>query len=542
MDGNGAQLLAATCQGGRGVTRSQHGVRIGFLMALAALLLGWLAAHTEVLFADGLRYIGQAQQIAQGAWRDGLLGAVDHPVYPAAIAACHEWLGVGGDNSEESWQLSAQVASVICGVLLVIPLYLLGLELFGPGAAWLGVVLFFLSPLTGHTLADALSEGTFALFWTWGLWTSLRFLRQGTFGWLPATSLLGALAYLTRPEGLLLPAALVVTLLFMPFLRSTRLNWPRWWAAIAFLTLGPLLVVGPFIAIKGGLGTKPAIARLLGTAPRSAPDAVERARPLEPGQSELKTYGLAVKAVWEAVREMTSVPLVPLAVLGLFLALRRPGPLARAWLFLTVLGMAATLALIRLYVTGGYCTPRHAFVLSLILIPAAGFGLERLLGSISVPGRLLGLGEGRFTAGPAVWALVLVGLGLWSARQLFEPINFNCRGYRQAGDWLASIKPEDTPVVDVTGWSLFYGHRRGYTFATLHDALSDPEVRWIIVRESHLKGRWWYCHVLREMIGHREPIRQFPEDPESRQAHVYVFDRTTPEVATVSWAPPGPIR
>ena len=39
---------------------------------------------------------------------------------------------------------------------------------------------------------------------------------------------------------------------------------------MAFLVLGPLLLVGPYVALKGGLGTKPAVARLLGTAPKSA--------------------------------------------------------------------------------------------------------------------------------------------------------------------------------------------------------------------------------------------------------------------------------
>src|ERR687894_435817 len=92
-------------------------------------------------------------------------------------------------------------------------------------------------------------------------------------------------ASLPRPEGLLLPGALLATLLLMPLMRTTRLNWPRWGAAMAFLVLGPLLLVGPYLAIKGGVATKPAVARLLGTAPRSAPLAVERERPLDPDQS-----------------------------------------------------------------------------------------------------------------------------------------------------------------------------------------------------------------------------------------------------------------
>lgn len=518
------------------MSKTQHGARIGLLMVLAAALLGWLSANAEILFADGLRYIAQAKRIEGGAWREALIGSVDHPVYPLAIAACHRGLGVGGwDQGPEAWQSAAQAASVMAGVLLVVPLYLIGLELFGARAAWLGVTLFLLAPLTGHILADVLSEGTFLLLWAWGLWTALRFLRQGTFGWLPLTIAFGILAYMTRPEGLLLPAALVATLALMPLMRSTRLNWPRWWAAVGFLVIGPALVVGPFVAFKGGLGTKPAIQKLLGLAPRAAADAVERAKPLDPGQSELKTYAVAAKEVWEAVRDIVSLPLIPLALLGLALAAHGGGDRARAWLLVGVIGVAATLALIRLHVTGGYCTPRHALVLAMLLIPAAAHGLDRLLGAVSIPGRALGLGEGRFTAGPAVWALVLAGFAAWSGPRILEPINVNFVGYRQAGNWLAAEDTTGTPVVDATGWSLFYGRRTGYTFAGLHDARKDPNIRYVVVRESHLKGVWWYCRILRELVGDREPIATFPEKPAEGQARVYLFDRTGPEVAKLSW-------
>ena len=37
------------------VSLQHHLVRIGLLMSAAAALLTWLAAHTEVMFADGLR-------------------------------------------------------------------------------------------------------------------------------------------------------------------------------------------------------------------------------------------------------------------------------------------------------------------------------------------------------------------------------------------------------------------------------------------------------------------------------------------------------
>ncbi len=61
--------------------------RIGFLMVAATGLLYWINHHAEVTFADGLRYIREAQQIDRGDLAGGLLRAVDHPIHPLAIVA-----------------------------------------------------------------------------------------------------------------------------------------------------------------------------------------------------------------------------------------------------------------------------------------------------------------------------------------------------------------------------------------------------------------------------------------------------------------------
>ena len=518
------------------MTRTQHAARIVGLMALAAALLGNLARHTEILFADGLRYIGQAQRIDAGDLADGLLKAVDHPAYPLAIVAAHRALG--GDGPE-AWQFAAQVAACLAGVLLVIPLYLVALESFGERPAWLAVVLAFAVPLTGHVFADALSESTFLLAWLWGMWTALKFLKHGGFGWLPPTIGFAALAYLARPEGLLLPAALVATLGLMPLLRSTRMNWPRWWAAVAFLAIGPALIVGPYIASKGGLGTKPAIQRLLGTAKQATADAVERKKPLDPNQSTARTYAVAAKAMFEAVREATTLPVLILAAVGLALAWP-PGERSRAWLFLGVVGTAAAAALTRLHATGGYCTGRHAMVLALLLFPAAAAGLDRLIDAIAIPGRWLGQADGRYKAGPAIWALALGGLGAWFAPQTLAPLNANFTGYREAGLWLrgADTSP-GTPVVDVTGWSLFYGQRTGYTFADVGYANQDPKVRFLVAREAHLAGPWTYCKQLQSMVAGLKPVKTFPENPTPKQSKVLVFDLSArPQQAAGGTPPP----
>lgn len=501
---------------------NQHTLRVLLLVFVAGLILTRVASRTDVLFADGLRYVSQARQLDEGAWKDGLLRAVDHPVYPLSITMAHRVMG--GDDPV-AWQGAGQAASVLAGILLVVPLYLVALELFGPSSAWLGVLLVYLTPLNPRVMADVLSESTFLLFWTWGAWGALRFLRDGAFRWLPLVVIMSVLSYFSRPEGMLLPAALVATLLIMPLLRSTRMNWPRWWAAVGVLVIGPAVVLGPYVALKGGLGTKPAIARLLGTAPRSPAGAVERSRPLNLEESPAETYFYAAKAAYKALRDAVSLPLFPIALLGL--ALAGPyKPKARLWLFFWITGLAAMLALIRLHATGGYCTPRHAMLLALPMISAAAHVLVLAVRSIAVSGRWLGQPGGTLRPGPALWVLLLGAYGAWSAPELFRPLNTAYIGYREAAAWVEANTAPDARVLDLTGWSLFYAERSGYTFHNLEGVVASPDsVEYVVVRGAHLRGPWNYCDLSRRMTDQARLVATFPEHPGPEQSRVFVFDR-----------------
>lgn len=494
-----------------------HFGRVVVLVAATSALLGWLARHTDVLFADGLRYIAQARSLERGSTEQGVTRAVDHPVYPLAVAAAHRLLG---GSSPDSWQLAAQLASIIAGVLLVVPLYLLIWELFGDGCAAPGVLLVYAVPLTGHVFADVLSESTFLLFWAWGLWGALRFLRTGAVGWVSLVVVGSGLAYLTRPEGLLLPAALGVVVVLSPFWVARGLG-KRGIFALAALVLGSSAVIGPYVALKGGIGTKPSIARLLGTAPRSSAHAVERQRPLEPDQDPAKTTILAARSVGKALVEAVTIPLLPLAAVGLF-GLRRGAGAGRQGRLLAVIGLAALLALLRLHATGGYCSSRHALILALVLIPSAAAGVEIVLGC-SAWWRSAGGSSRAF-----VWTVVLGAVLAVNGREWLAPVGEGFDGYRDAGRWLAQRAAVGEPgrIVDVTGWSQFYSDREaGYTFENLVSAPDDPSARWVVAREAHLKGPWDYCGRLRSLIDGLQPVAVFRGSARRRPTRVYVFDR-----------------
>jgi Dolichyl-phosphate-mannose-protein mannosyltransferase len=520
------------------VTAIEHGKRVGLLMAAATLLLGYLVARTDVFWADGLRYIAQAKAIDQGAWSRGLVGSVDHPAYPIAIAAVHRLKG--GDRPRD-WQTAAQVAAAIAGALLVIPTYLIALELFGESTAWLACVLIFSVPSNSHVLADALSESTFLLFFAFGLWAALRYLRAGAIGWLVLASALSVLAYLTRPEGLVLPAALFVTLVVLLFIPSLKLPAGRRMTGIVFLALGPILAAGPFVVLKGGISTKPSILRILGLAPGASAMSVERERPLDPGQNELTTAILGFKAMLRAVAGATTIPLLLLAPLGLaagWTTVTRK----RDWVFLGVVVCACALAMSRLHAMAGYCTPRHAMVVAWILMIAGAAGLNLVA---AVLGSTLHRFARRRCSERAVefglrTALAAGCLALWAPGTLAK-IDPGFAGYRQAGEWLATAGGGAERVIDPKGFALYYSERPGYTFANVNDWSHEPGVRWVVAHEALIFGPWEYSKAIRDVVGRRHPVRVFPLKPVRGVSKVYVYDLTT-SPGTTALAPVDAIR
>jgi len=163
-------------------------------------------------------------------------------------------------------------------------------------------------------------------------------------------------------------------------------------------------------------------------------------------------------------------------------------------------------------------------ILAYIMIASAAFGLERLITSISIPGRWLGQKDGRYRLGPIAWIAALVALVVTYKPELDAPINDQFQGYRGAGAYLAANVPLDAKVIDLTGWSLYYGERPGYTFANLIEAMGDKSVERIIVRDAHLDGKWEYCQQLRQLIGDHTPMTKYPEHPTGKQSIVFVYD------------------
>lgn len=524
---------------------SRHLTRIALLTLFAGVLTAWVLRHSEASAGDGLRSIEEARQIGKGSIAQTIAESVDHPLHPLGVAATHRLFFRG--DSPTSWQRAALLLSFVLILAWIPPLYLLTLELFGERPAWIACVLAVSNPTIGYICVNVLSECMFLVWWTWGLWSAARFLRQGRFSWLLAAIAFGIFAYWTRPEGLLLPAALAATLLLLPLHPATRIHWPRWSWALALVILGSAALAGPYMVIKGTPGTRPAIARVLGLAPAAEPLGLERDRPLDSDQTLSETYRQAALRVAEVGLAAVAPGLLPFALLGLFV--RRPWKARpRVWILFGVVASASVIGLIRLYATGGYCSVRHALAPGLFLTLLAAGGWDWLIERTVVPGRWIAkhlaaspvpagaaVDLPAYRPGPAVWfaAIGLVAV-LPGLRELGPARPGPFWLYRSAADHLAALAGSDDRILDLTDWSLFFSGRTGYQFADVFAAPGDRDTRWIVVTAPHVAGDRSFSPVLHDLIGDREPVVSIPPSPGEGRLQLRIYDRTPQAVAARS--------
>jgi 4-amino-4-deoxy-L-arabinose transferase-like glycosyltransferase len=438
------------------------------LLLLAAGIRLWQLTHTEVAARDSIGFIRIAWQLNQkpfSEWPDVLKQAEQHPVYPLAIWAVSVPLRhlVEGPEADRM-RLSAQMASALAAVLLVLPLFSLGRMLFdrrvGVGAALLVQCL----PVSGRILADGLSEATFLLFAASGLYWSVRALRRSGGPWSFAlTGFFGGLAYLTRPEGALIVAATGLVLLAGQAVHAWRRSTRELVQCGAVLSVSALLLALPYIALTGHLTVKPAGQQVIKNRFAALLPSQAETRftvgPVLLAKYEVFTMDRAERFWWgmgtlgqELIQGSFYVGWLA-ALLGIWFyreqTRREPG----AWMML-LLSLGVAFALWRVAVVVGYLSDRHTL---LIL----------LCGSFWAMAGLVALGEWLAREFPAYWSwsgshagLVLPLLFALSALpKTLQPLHAHRSGFRAAGLWLAEHSLPVDPVTDPLCWSHYYAGR-----------------------------------------------------------------------------------
>jgi hypothetical protein len=173
--------------------------------ALAAILGGAFLARlicaltTFVIHKDGARFTLMARLFAEGRWDDGLnVWPRMSPLYPMLI------LGFG----------SGTAIAMILGTLTAIPIYFLAREIWDRRTATLAALVVAFLPDSVRYGAEVMSEAPFMFFFFTAMLFVHRAASKGRLVDFAMAGVAGALATLTRPEGIyVLAAAIAWTLL-----------------------------------------------------------------------------------------------------------------------------------------------------------------------------------------------------------------------------------------------------------------------------------------------------------------------------------------
>ncbi len=238
-------MRAATAE--RAHARAEGGVStlavlLGIALFAVAIRLAWLVWHgpSEITW-DGAEYARIAANLIAGHGYVGLRGTtmfVFPPLYPLAIAAL---LPLAHDVAQAGLDVS-----LLSGAAFVLPMYGITASCYGRKAGYAAALLAAVLPFAVQLSTVVLADMLFLTLAATGMHFLLRIVNGGRTAEAVACSVAFALAYLTRPEGVLLwgLAAGVVLVRFAP----RRAGRQRGAVLMLALVLPFLVLSAPYVA------------------------------------------------------------------------------------------------------------------------------------------------------------------------------------------------------------------------------------------------------------------------------------------------------
>jgi hypothetical protein len=490
------------------------------LITAAVALRGWQLSHTEVASRDSIGYIRIAWQLEHHPWGPVLRTSLQHPGYPLALlAVSHPVRSLFQGDLAFLMQLSAQLTSAAASVLLVFPTYYLGRELFGRRVGFWTALFLQCLPVSGRGMADGLSEPVFLVGASAALACACYALRRGSMWGFAFAGVFSGVAYLVRPEGLLVAVFSGVVLLAIQSVARLRRPWRRVLAGGTCLAVSACAVAGPYAWTIGGLTVKPTALNLeksFGVPPAKGAGASVAGGPLlavwwqdgdEVTPSKRTVWGLV--SLLEVLSKAFFFVFWQPALLGLWLCRDRfrtiPG-LSLVALLCAVIG----LLLYRVAQVMGYLSDRHTLLIVLCGSYFAVAAIDRtacwvatILGRVPV---LAGTGW----SSPRRWSLGwLLAAMLTPLPRTLEPLHAERTGFREAGCWMAQNSLPGDYVFDPYCWAHYFAGRV-FTEGVRGLPAQQPPVYYLVFEESKNKHpRLKEQKAAEQLVRHGKEVRRW---------------------------------
>jgi 4-amino-4-deoxy-L-arabinose transferase-like glycosyltransferase len=216
---------------------------LALVVVAAGVRIAWALTQVGAIENEGSEYCRLAENLLSGNGYRGIVANAGvqlnfPPLYPVLIAA----LMLPLRNSE----LAARLVSLVAGTALVWGVFLTCRSLYGRRVAFAGAAIVALHPTLIALSASVYSEALYLTLLTFGLYWLLRTAESGgRIGASVAAGVFFGLAYLTRPEALVLAAPLLVLLVVRGAVVGTG---RRMIVAAGSVLLVLLVLAAPYVA------------------------------------------------------------------------------------------------------------------------------------------------------------------------------------------------------------------------------------------------------------------------------------------------------
>jgi hypothetical protein len=235
----------------------RDGPWLAVLLLIVGALRCWLIINTEVTARDSIGFIRYALSFDEKSWSAALRSQHQHPGYPVVVWLVSNPVRAFFGATPETMRVSAQLVNLIVSLVLAVMMFRLGKHLWDRYVGFFAALLFQCFPISGHHLSDGVSDGLFLLMVISALFTLIRARETGAAWRYGLGGAFIGLAYLTRPEGLLVLIAAWLFLLGLQFAKSHKKRWREIGAGLAAVTLGCAVAGSPYYLVTGTITIKP---------------------------------------------------------------------------------------------------------------------------------------------------------------------------------------------------------------------------------------------------------------------------------------------
>lgn len=508
-----------------------------WLLAVAALSAALHAggmARTPLPAQDGLKFLRVAREFQGQPWLDVLRSSDQHPLYSALIALAEPPLALLLGHGPLAWRLAAQGVSAAAAVLLLWPLHSLARRMFGDRAANLAVFLYALLPFPNGVGHETLSDSLALAFTVAALACGEATLRSRSWRAAVGCGVCTGLGFWTRPEVALVPPMVAL---------AGALRWRPWadeWALagrLAGMALVTGLFVGGYAVAKGELSEKLSLRwatalgldnhaprRLAPQFPKGLNDPKFDFTPKEEADGPTLRNDLlgACKQLGREWAEGVTPILWPVVFVGIIWG-QSPAGAGDGKRLMLVYALAFAAIAVRHAYALGYLSGRHALTLIAATVPFAASGMLAWADGFArrrrvAPARARRLGYAGL--------LVLAVAGAAAQGKAGHPSRW---GHLAAGGWLRERAEPEARVLDTRGWASFVRGIPGYDYWHVRQALSDKQLRYVVVGADELAAPSRRGATLRAMLAYAgEPAAEFPGRRDGRGVGVKVYRFTPP--------------